>query len=230
MSFKRLFRFWLKALILGSVLSAGLFGQPVSQPLDCLLARVNDRPVTLADIKILDAFGLYDTEIGQAPGGRQRAILEKIINLKIVSDLVRERVTIPPQQVESARREALARLEPGRAERALARLGLGPNDLLPYFEEKLIYHEIISLRFSRGTIVTLKEIETYYREVYGPALEKRGEKPRPVLEALGEIEALLKEEKIARQVDSWVKNLRSQAEVQIFDSCLNALDKEQNRP
>jgi hypothetical protein len=230
MSFKRLFRFWLKALVAGPFLWAALMGQPLAQPLDCLLATVNDQPITLADVKILNAFGIYDAEIGQASGGRQQAILDKIINLKIVIDLVREHVTIPPQQVESARQEALARLEPGRAERELDRLGLGPDDLLPYLEEKLTYHQIISLRFSRSTIVTLKEIEIYYREVYSPALEKRGEKPRPVLEVMTEIEALLKEEKIARQVDSWVKNLRSQAEVHIFDPCLNALDKEQNRP
>ena len=230
MSFKQRYRLRPWTFLVWAAATAGLGAQSTAPPLDCILALVNDQPVTLADIKILDAFGLYDAEVGKAAGGRQRAILERLIDLRMVIDLVRERVALSPERTASARREALARLEPGRVERELARLGLVLDDLLPYLEEKLLYHEIISLRFGRSTIVTLKEIEAYYQKVYKPALEKRGQKPPPVLEVLNEIESLLKEEKIARQVDSWIKNLRQQADIQVFDACLNALDKEQNRP
>jgi len=208
--------------------AAGLSAQSTPRPLDCILALVNDQPITLADIQILDAFGLYESEIGQVSGGRQRAILEKLIDLRMVIDLVRERVALSPENVILARGEALARLDPGRVEREFVRLGMAPDDLLPYIEEKLIYREVVYQRFSRSTIVTLKEIEAYYRDVYKPALEKRGLKVPPVLEILDEIETRLKEEKIARQMDSWVKSLRQQAEIQVLDDCLNALDKEPN--
>lgn len=230
MSFKQRYGLWLWTFLGWAAATAGLSAQSTAPPLDCILTLVNDQPVTLADIKILDSFGLYDAEVGQAAGGRQRAILERLIDLRMVIDLVRERVDLSRERTASARQEALARLEPGRVERELARLGLVLDDLLPYLEEKLLYREIISLRFGHSTIVTLKEIEAYYQKVYKPALEKRGQKPPPVLEVLNEIEALLKEEKIARQVDSWIKNLRQQADIQVFDACLNALDKEQNRP
>ncbi len=208
--------------------AAGLSARSAAPPLDCILALVNDQPITLADIQILDAFGIYESEIGQVSGSRQRAILEKLIDLRMVIDLVRERVALSPESVLLARGDVLARLDPGRVEREYARLGMAPDDLLPYFEEKLIYREVVSQRFSPSTIVTLKEIEAYYRDVYKPALEQRGQKAPPVLEILDEIEARLKEEKIARQIDSWLKSLRQQAEIQVFDDCLNALDKEPN--
>jgi hypothetical protein len=208
--------------------AAGLSARPAAPPLDCILALVNDQPITLADIQILDAFGIYESEIGQVSGGRQRAILEKLIDLRMVIDLVRERVALSPESVILARGDVLARLDPGRVEREYTRLGMAPDDLLPYLEEKLIYREVVSQRFSRSTIVTLKEIEVYYRDVYKPALEQRGQKAPPVLEILDEIEARLREEKIARQIDSWIKSLRQQAEIQVFDDCLNALHKEPN--
>jgi len=229
MFFEMLQRQWGLAC-LALVAAAGLSAQTAAPPLDCILALVNDQPITLADVQILDAFGLYESEIGRASGGRQRAILEKLIDLRMVIDLVRERVALSPESVIAARGEALARLDPGRVEGEYIRLGMAPDDLLPYIQEKLIYREVVFQRFSRSTIVTLQEIEAYYREVYKPALEQQGQKAPPVLEILDAIEARLKEEKIARQMDSWIKSLRQQAEIQVFDDCLNALDKEPNGP
>ena len=82
------------------------------------------------------------------------------------------------------------------------------------------------MRFSRSTIVTLREIETYYRATYVPAARLRGEEPRPILEVLDELEAFLKAEKIKGQVDSWVQNLKRQADVQLLAVCLKALGTE----
>jgi len=230
MSFKKLTGRRLGVLLAWAAAAAGLYARPAAPPLDCILALVNDQPITLAEVEILNAFGLYDAEVSAASGSRKRAILEKLIDLRMVIDLVRERVVVSPESVSAARREALARLEPGRAEREFARLGLVPDDLLPYLEEKLLYREVVSLRLGRSTIVSLREIEAYYADVFKPELEKRGQKAPPLLEVLSEIEARLKEEKISRQTESWVRSLRQQAEIQIFDVCLKALDKEQDRP
>lgn len=190
--------------------------------LDCVLARVNDQPITLFEVKMLEAFGLFREE----NISRSRDLLEKWINLKIVIDLVKERVSVPPERVAAARDLALEVLGAEEAEARLRNSGLSRDNLLPYFEQKLVYEEIIFMRFSRSTIVTLREIESYYQETYIPAERSQGREPRPILDVLDELEALLKGEKIRSQVSSWVQNLRRQADVQIMDACRDALDRE----
>jgi hypothetical protein len=211
------------AILLATVLASGSSGTLRSaEVIDCLLARVNDQPVTLFDVKILEAFGLFQEE---RPPDR-RALLDRWIGLKIVIDLVKERIAVPPERVAVARDEALSRMGAERAESTLAAFGLEPDDLLPYFEQKLVFGEIILMRFGRGAIVTLREIEDYYRNTYAPAERLQGAEPLPILEVLDRLEALLRAEKIGRQASAWIQILRRQADVQVLDACLGALDRE----
>lgn len=210
-------------IALAGACAVGLPASPSpSEVLDCLLAVVNDRPITLVDIRILEAFDLFREE---GTSGR-RALLDKWIDLKCVIDLVKERVTVTPERVAAARDAALADLGAERRETALRDFGLTPEDLLPYIEQQLLFEEIVSLRFSRGAMVTLGEIEGYYREVYVPEERARGQEPRPILDVLDRLEAVLKAVKIKRQAASWVANLRRQAEVQVLEACLDALGRE----
>ncbi|OGD10034.1 MAG: hypothetical protein A2Y86_05585 [Candidatus Aminicenantes bacterium RBG_13_62_12] len=210
------------ALLLAALCAAGLSGSaPSGEIIDCLLARVNDQPVTLLEVRILETFGLFREETVPS----RRALLDKWIELKIVIDLVKERMSISPERIAAARDEALAGLGPEKAEAAFQKFGLTADDLLPYFEQKLVFQEIIFMRFSRSTIVTLREIEGYYEETYIVEERNRGAEPRPILEVLDRLEDLLKNEKIKRQAASWVQNLRRQADVQILETCLNALDR-----
>ncbi len=64
-------------------------------------------------------------------------------------------------------------------------------------------------------IVSLNEIDTYYRESYIPAQKAKGLEPLPMVELLNEIESILKKEKIEKQVVDWIQNLRQKADVKI---------------
>lgn len=199
------------AIFSGAALSA--------ETLDCLLARVNDQPVTLIEVRILEAFGLFRAEGAAGP----RDVLERWIDLKIVIDLVKERVSVSPERIVAARDRALSGMEQSRVEAAFRTFGLESEDLAPYFEQKLLFEEIIFMRFSRSAIVTLREIEEYYQGTYVPEERGRGSQPRPLLEVLDRLEARLKAEKIRSQAAAWVQNLRRQANVQILEGCLNVL-------
>jgi hypothetical protein len=41
-----------------------------------------------------------------------------------------------------------------------------------------------------------------------------------MIQVLDELEALLKKEKVAGQVDAWIKSLRDQSDIRINDNCL----------
>jgi len=211
------------ALLLAVFVAAVFSGAALSaETLDCLLARVNDQPVTLIEIRILEAFGLFGAEGASGP----RDVLDRWIDLKIVIDLIKERVSVSPERIVAARDGALSGMEQAQVEAAFRAFGLESDDLLPYFEQKLLFEEIIFMRFSRSTMVTLREIEEYYQETYVPEERGRGSQPGPLLEVLDRLEARLKAEKIRSQAAAWVQNLRRQAHVQILEGCLDVLDRE----
>jgi hypothetical protein len=184
---------------------------------DCIVALVNNEVVTLADLRISEEFILFE------PGHEENSalkILEKLVDQKIVLDLAREKIPVDHGKVEEALERIKARLGPEVMESKLEKFGLGREDLKIYLEDIILYQNIIDLRFGQSVSVSLKEIETYYREVYVPSREKTGQEVRPMIECLNEIEAGIKKEKIRIQIDSWIKGLRRQAEIEVRTDCL----------
>ena len=199
-----------------------------AQTVDCVLALVNGQVITLSDIKILDAFGFFPQEEARPQADRLRAVLERFIGQKIVNDMAKGQSLVPEDKVEAAIRDLESRLSGPQFARNLEALGLVRDDLKPYVEDMLLFEEVINSRFGRSVAVTLNEIESYYDRTYLPARKKSGAQPAPLLQALNEIESLLRKDKIAAQADSWVANLRRQGSVEIKDDCLKSLQEERS--
>lgn len=195
-------------------------GTGASQLVDCLVAEVNGRPVTLTDLKIVRAFGLVETEPGNKDLDSLSAALERTVNMKVVLDSVRESVPVAKEESEALLIELRTKLGPEEFLKRLESFGLAEEDLGVYLEEKLLYEKIISRRFIRSVVVSLNEIETYYRETYRSSQEKAGLEPRPMMQVLNEVESRIKEEKVKAQVEAWVKSLRNQTDVRIRHDCL----------
>jgi hypothetical protein len=190
-----------------------------SQVVDCIVAEVNNQIITLTDIRILRAFAINTGGTGGAPPESLREILEGAVSQKVVISLVRENITVTAEEVGRRLNETLEQLAPEARQRTLAEFGLGENDLRPYLEENILYQKIIGLRFSQSANISLREIETYYNENYVPSEKALGREPMPMIQVLDELEALLKKEKVAGQVDSWITSLRDQADIRINDNC-----------
>ena len=194
-----------------------------SQVVDCIVAEVNTQIITLTDIRILQAFAISAGGTGENSASSLRQILEGAVDQRIVIDLVRENITVTKEEVDNQLKEMLERLEPEDRQRKLDEFGLREDDLRPYLEEKLLFEKIIALRFSQSINVSLKEIETYYNEVYLPSQKVRGVEPEPMIELLNEIESLIKKDRTEKQVTSWIKSLRNQAEVRVNSGCLEQI-------
>ncbi len=199
-----------------------------AQVVDCVLADVGRRAVTLSDIHILRAFGLAG--LG-APGQARLTPLEtlnRVIDRKIVVAAAQGELSAPPAKVAAALDDLRASFPLGAFVDQLAGFGLKAEDLQPYLEEDLLYQEIIDQRFGRRVAVTLAEIETYYEQTYLPARKKAGLEPEPLVDILDEIEAAIRNARVAAEVQSWIEGLRRQAEITLKTDCLKNLEEERS--
>lgn len=178
-------------------------------------AVVNERIITLIDVQVVTAFGIFEGVLSADAGSVLRATLEKLIDLKAVLDLVRDREPIDPLRVEAEVGRIAVRLGEERFRARLAEFGFSREDLKPYLEEKLQVETVIDERFGRSVTVSLKDIEARYQDRIVSADKIAGREPRPFLSVVDAIEKEIKAEKIAIQAALWIQSLRDQAEIEI---------------
>lgn len=198
---------------------AGTAG-PQAEVVNCLAAVVNGEAVTLVDVRVVEMFGLAEALDVRSGDDPRRAILETLIDRKVVIDLAGERATFDPALVQAEMDRIAARFGAEGLKKRLEPFGLIFEDLRLYVEEKVKAETIIANRFGRSITVGLKEIEAAYRETYVPAEEKAGRSPRPLMEMIETIESGLRAEKIREQSALWILNLRDQTEIEVRPDCL----------
>ncbi|MEW5900458.1 MAG: hypothetical protein AB1715_03240, partial [Acidobacteriota bacterium] len=152
-----------------AVLVSPLLSPGYPQVVDCILAEINNRIITLADIQVLAAFSPATGDAGKPSPPTLRQILEEAINRKVVLDLVRENVVPTEDEVGVLMKTWKEQTDPEEWQRKLAGFGFAEDDLKPYLEELVLFNKIIELRFTPSFDVNLQEIETYYNEAYVPA-------------------------------------------------------------
>jgi hypothetical protein len=186
-----------------------------NQVVDRIAAVVNDEVITLSDLRIVISFGLYDDEI-PSPQDKNFVILERLINQKLVLGLTGE--TVPVEQEEIAAAYGLLEKSLGSegVENRLIEFGLEKEALLEYLYEKILYQKILFERFAMAAVVSLKEIEDFYRNKYVPSQEFKGLDIKPMVDILDEIESAIKKEKMSRRVEEWITHLKQEADIQIL--------------
>ena len=187
-----------------------------SQTVDRIVAVVNEQVITLTDLRIVEAFGLYDEEFKEKSGGLHPLILERLIDQKLVIALSGEDIFVENMELDSFQAGIIEKLGNDHVRRRLEEFGLEWADLRDYILEKIVYQKIISRKFGQRNIVSLKEIEDYYQQSYVPSQREKGMEPQPMVELLDEIESLIIQEKIKTQINDWIKNLRKKADIQRF--------------
>lgn len=186
-----------------------------SEIIDRIVAVVNEQVITLIDLRITEEFGFHDEEIKGVSESPRHVILDKLIIQKLVIQLSSENVLIAREELVSSLNRLIERIGVDEFQKKMREFGLVRDDLYAYIREKAIYQKIISRKFSQGVIVVLKEIEDYYYKNYIPSQKEKGLEPQPMLEMLDEIESIIKREKVKKQVNDWIENLKKKAEIQI---------------
>lgn len=192
-----------------------------SQMVDRIVAVVNEEVITLTDVRIAEAFGIYAEEIEEGAEDPRSLILGRLIDQKVVIQLSGNEVLIEGEILDESLEQITQRLGAEEAEKRLRQFGLDWEDFKNFLREKIAFETIISERFSKVNPVSLEEIEEYYQRSYVPAQREKGVEPKPMMEILDEIESGIKQEKIEAQIQDWIKNLRERSDIQIIKGGLN---------
>ncbi|KPK77964.1 MAG: hypothetical protein AMJ89_01405 [candidate division Zixibacteria bacterium SM23_73] len=195
-----------------------------SQIIDRIVAVVNDQVITLTDLRIAEAFSLYEDELEGESKERLLSFLERIINQKVVIEASSEDISVSAQELEAELRDVAEKLGPEEFQKKREEFGLELEDLKLYLKEKILYKNILSRRFGQRVMVNLEEIENHYEQIYIPLQEKKGLKSRPMMEILDEIESAIKQEKVKKQTADWIDNLKKQVEIEIRFNDLNEIE------
>jgi len=216
MCFKNVLRKGSGAAVFAAVLM--VCGSPAAaqeRVVNGIAAVVNDRIITLVDVQIVEAFGIFKGPAGADSGSSRLAIVNKLIDQKVVLDLSRSRAPVDAGRIDAEIAWITGLLGEEETRVLLARFGIVLGDLRPYLEEKLRVESVVADRFSRTVMVNLDEIEARYREKYVPGEQAAGRTPRPFLEVVDALENAIRAEKIAVQSALWIESLRDQAEIEI---------------
>ena len=194
---------------------------PRGKVVDSMIATVDGSLITYSDLRwqlTLEPQTLLD----DPSAADLRRALELVIRQRIIH---REAERLPhihatDQEVEVAINE-LVKLFPSQAEfqRRMQRTGLTSDKLRDIIAERVDIEKYLDFRFRSFTVVTPKEIDEYYRDVYVPRFRQRS--PQQIVPALdkvrAEIQQTLTESKIESSLQKYLDDARERADIVILN-------------
>lgn len=149
--------------------------------------------------------------------------LNVVISQRLILQEAEKLPSIAPTDEEvRARRDELVKLFPSQAEfqQRASSVGLTGDQLMEIVRQRLTIERYLNFRFRSFTVVTQKEVDDYYRDVYVPRL--RRQQPGRIVPELKdvskEIETELTESKIESETDEFLDSIRERAEVVILNT------------
>ncbi|MEC4680854.1 MAG: SurA N-terminal domain-containing protein [Nitrospirota bacterium] len=204
------------ALFLFLFFPLSVWGEVVDQ----VAALVEGEVITLSEVQQLVQYKGW--QISEEPDERRSfylTVLDQIINQKLIS---REAQQTPgnqisqddiTQQLQAYRRRFSSQ---DQFQEKLASMEMTESTLRDLIRRELSVWRFIQTRFEPFIIVMPAQIQKYYDEILVPELAQTGS-PLPALELVREqIREILILEKTNQEMDRWVENLRSKAQVSVL--------------
>ena len=189
--------------------------------IDSMVATVNGGLITYSDL--LWQLTLEPQTVLDNPGVDElKRALDLVIGQRIIhQDAERlPHIHATDKEVEVAITE-LVKLFPSQAEfqKRMQRTGLTSDKLRDIISERVDIEKYLDFRFRNFTVVTPKEIEEYYRDVYVPRFRQRS--PQQIVPSLdqvrAEVEATITESKIATSLQKYLDDARERADIVILN-------------
>ncbi len=186
-----------------------------------VVAVVNRTPILASDVELVELAGLVPRSPEEGDVAYRRAVTEALIALSLRwQDLDRTGLAarIRPN-LEAAWAAVVARAGGDEAlADKLAAAGL-PESLLRDMVRRMATVEAYAAeRFGPFVRPAPQEIETAYLTELKPALAEKGREAPPLKEVRSQLEALLRQRKLAAEVERWTAELAERARIQRYDS------------
>ena len=193
-----------------------------AEVVDRTIAVVNDHLVTWSDLDEQMRFEALENgralkELGEA---QRREAFEHLVQYRILRDQMQGTAPATFQEVEDRIDDVRAgwHMEKDDAQWAatLTRYGLSEAEL-----RELVTNQIEILKFMEFRVrplvrVSRAEVDEYYTSTLAPQVMAQGQTPEPVEAMTRKIRELLVEQKMNRELEKWLENLRVQSRVQIL--------------
>lgn len=188
---------------------------------DKMVATVNGSLITYSDL--VWQLALEPQTVLDNPGAEDlKRALELVISQRIIHQ---DAETLPhihatEKEVDAAITE-LVKLFPSQAEfrQRMERTGLTSVQLRNIVSERVDIEKYLDFRFRSFTVVTPKEVEEYYRDIYVPRFRQRSQQQivPQLVQVRAEIERTLTESKIEISLQKHLDDARDRAEIVILN-------------
>ncbi len=183
---------------------------------DGIVAVVNEEVITLTDFRIVHEFGIKRSDREDRSELSSRDVLEGLIEQKLIILITNADINVPVIELERLYQQLSDSLGIELFQQKMAEFDLTREELYVYLGEMIASRLILAQRFQLTVSVTLREIEEYYEQTYVPEQRNKGQEPQPMVEILDMLEAEVKSEETRLLSAEWVRNLRKEADIQVF--------------
>jgi hypothetical protein len=198
---------------------------------DKMVATVNSggvRPSLITYSDLLWQLALQpDTPIENPSSENLNRALNLIISQRLILQEAEKLPTVAPtdEEIKNSREELVKQFPSTEFQQRAERVGLSGDQLREIVRERLTIEKYLNFRFRSFTVVTQKEVEDYYREVWVPRFRRQqpgilvpelnGTYDKQLVSKLVETE--LTESKIESDTDEFLDSTRERAEVIILN-------------
>ncbi len=186
------------------------------EPVDRLLAVVDDDPILESQLDQVIGIGLVEPLEGEDDTRFRRRILDGLIEEKLRFHEVDRFgfAEVPVDQVEEQFQVVRGRFPDEESFQArLEELSLNEQGLRQLLARQVMVLIYVEERLGARVFVGLEEIQEYYDNELVPRLEENNEPIPPVREVREPIRQVLKEELLNEEIERWTDELRRNADV-----------------
>jgi len=220
----------LTRLILGAVLSlpvAAVLPAQDRDPVDRILAVVDDDPILASEVDQILSFGIIQRESDEDNRAVRRRALDFLIEERLrFHEVDRFGFAEVPIEVVDEEFDKLEQRLGGAEELAVAieELGLDEQGVRQVLARQVMVWVYVEERLGARIFVGLDDIRKYYDESLVPQLLERGDSVPPVEEVREAIRTLLREQRMNEELERWTMELLQQADIEdYFDSNFDSL-------
>jgi len=188
-------------------------------PVDRILAVVDDDPILASEVDQILSFGIIQPESGEDARAVRRRTLDFLIEERLrFHEVDRFGFAEVPVGIVD---EEFGKLEQrlGGAEElaaAIEELGFDEQGVRQVLARQVMVWVYVEERLGARIFVGLDDIREYYDESLVPQLRERGDSVPPVDEVREAIRTLLREQRMNEELERWTMELLQQADIEDY--------------